>query len=146
MAVRNSLLFALATMFLSLVLGAISALILLARPRGPVDTRAGPALSLATGHFGGDLGLWLYCGHGQLAHVAAVNADRPHLDCHALCGAHLSAGIAQCRSPVAGGCGSALTGPRLVEVDAPILLRALLVSATFAFTISLGELGATLSI
>jgi thiamine transport system permease protein len=30
------------------------------------------------------------------------------------------------------------------EVDAPILLRALLVSATFAFTVSLGEFGATL--
>ncbi|MCB0060953.1 MAG: hypothetical protein KDE19_02515, partial [Caldilineaceae bacterium] len=32
------------------------------------------------------------------------------------------------------------------EVDAPILLRALLVSASFAFTVSLGEFGATLLI
>lgn len=146
-AVRNSLLFALATMLLSLVLGVISAY-LLARPRGWLTTVLDPLFLLPLGTSAVTLGFGYIVAMGSwrtsllltpIAHtliampfvvrtfLPALRSVDPRLrEAAAVLGA----------SPV----------HAWWEVDAPILLRALLVSATFAFTISLGEFGATLLI
>ena len=146
-AVRNSLLFAVATMVLSLVLGVISAY-LLARPRGWLTTLLDPLFLLPLGTSAVTLGFGYIVAMGSwrtsllltpIAHtliampfvvrtfLPALRSVDPRLrEAAAVLGA----------SPV----------HAWWEVDAPILLRALLVSATFAFTISLGEFGATLLI
>lgn len=146
-AVRNSLLFAVATMGLSLVLGVISAY-LLARPRGWLTTVLDPLFLLPLGTSAVTLGFGYIVAMGSwrtsllltpIAHtliampfvvrtfLPALRSVDPRLrEAAAVLGA----------SPV----------QAWWEVDAPILLRALLVSATFAFTISLGEFGATLLI
>ncbi len=146
-AVRNSLIFALATMILSLGLGMISAY-LLARPRQWLTAILDPIFLLPLGTSAVTLGFGYIVAMGEwrtsllltpIAHtliavpfvlrtfLPALRSIDPRLrEAAAILGA----------------------SPRHAwwEVDAPILLRALLVSATFAFTISLGEFGATLLI
>jgi len=146
-AVRNSLLFALAAMLLSLILGIISAY-LLARPRTWLMAILDPIFLLPLGTSAVTLGFGYILAMGSwrtsllltpIAHtliaapfvlrtfLPALRSIDPRLrEAAAILGA----------SPLHG----------WWEIDAPILLRALLVSATFAFTISLGEFGATLLI
>ncbi|MBX3011829.1 MAG: iron ABC transporter permease [Caldilineaceae bacterium] len=146
-AVRNSLVFALATMSLSLCLGVISAY-LLARPRGWLTTVLDPLFLLPLGTSAVTLGFGYIVAMGSwrtsllltpIAHtliampfvirtfLPALRSIDPRLrEAAAVLGA----------TPL----------HQWWEVDAPILWRALLVSATFAFTISLGEFGATLLI
>ncbi|MCE7989367.1 MAG: iron ABC transporter permease [Caldilinea sp. CFX5] len=146
-AVRNSLLFALATMLLSLFLGIVSAY-LLARPRGWLTAILDPIFLLPLGTSAVTLGFGYIVAMGSwrtsllltpVAHtlIAMPFVIRTFLPALRSIDPRLREAAA-----VLG------ASPRYVwwEVDAPILLRALLVSATFAFTISLGEFGATLLI
>lgn len=146
-AVRNSLLFALATMLLSLFLGIVSAY-LLARPRRWLTTILDPIFLLPLGTSAVTLGFGYIVAMGSwrtsllltpVAHtlIAMPFVIRTFLPALRSIDPRLREAAA-----VLG------ASPRYIwwEVDAPILLRALLVSATFAFTISLGEFGATLLI
>jgi thiamine transport system permease protein len=146
-AVRNSLLFALATMLLSLFLGTISAY-LLARPQRWLTAILDPLFLLPLGTSAVTLGFGYIVAMGSwrtsllltpVAHtlIAMPFVIRTFLPALRSIDPRLREAAA-----VLG------ASPRHVwwEVDAPILLRALLVSATFAFTISLGEFGATLLI
>lgn len=146
-AVRNSLLFALATMLLSLFLGIVSAY-LLARPRRWLTAILDPIFLLPLGTSAVTLGFGYIVAMGSwrtsllltpVAHtlIAMPFVIRTFLPALRSIDPRLREAAA-----VLG------ASPRHVwwEVDAPILLRALLVSATFAFTISLGEFGATLLI
>lgn len=146
-AVRNSLIFALATMSLSLLLGVISAY-LLARPRGWLTTVLDPIFLLPLGTSAVTLGFGYIVTMGSwrtsllltpVAHtlIAMPFVIRTFLPALRSIDPRLREAAA-----VLG----AAPWARWWEVDAPILLRALLVSATFAFTISLGEFGATLLI
>lgn len=146
-AVRNSLLFALATMLLSLVLG-VSSAYLLARPRGWLTTVLDPLFLLPLGTSAVTLGFGYIVAMGSwrtsllltpIAHtlIAMPFVVRTFLPALRSVDPRLrEAATVLGASPV----------HAWWEVDAPILLRALLVSATFAFTISLGEFGATLLI
>jgi len=144
-AMRNSLLFALATMLLSLFLGITSAY-LLARPRTWVTTLLDPIFLLPLGTSAVTLGFGYIIAMGSLrtslwltplAHtlIAAPFVVRTFLP--ALRG--LDPRLRE---------SSAVLGASPLrtwwEVDVPILFRAVLVGAIFAFTVSLGEFGATL--
>lgn len=146
-AVRNSLLFALTAMMLSLFLGIISAY-LLARPRRWLTTILDPLFLLPLGTSAVTLGFGYIIALGSwrtsllltpVAHtlLAMPFVVRTFLPALRAIDPRLREAAAVLGAP-----------PRRVwwKVDAPILLRALLVSATFAFTISLGEFGATLLI
>jgi thiamine transport system permease protein len=146
-AVRNSLLFAATTMMLSLFLGIISAY-LLARPRRWLTTILDPLFLLPLGTSAVTLGFGYIIALGSwrtsllltpVAHtlLAMPFVVRTFLPALRAIDPRLREAAAVLGAP-----------PRRVwwAVDAPILLRALLVSATFAFTISLGEFGATLLI
>ncbi|HRW07998.1 MAG TPA: iron ABC transporter permease [Caldilineaceae bacterium] len=146
-AVRNSLFFASATTALSLFLGVVSAY-LLARPRGWLSTILDPLFLLPLGVSAVTLGFGYIVAMGPLrtslilvpiAHtlIAAPFVLRSFLPALRSLDPQLHSAAA-----VLG------AGPirSWWEVDAPILLRALLVSAIFAFTVSLGEFGATLLI
>ena len=144
-AVRNSLLFATATMVLSLLLGVISAY-LLARPRSLLTTLLDPLFLLPLGTSAVTLGFGYIVALGALrtsllltpiAHtlIAAPFVLRTFLPALRSLDPRLREAAATL---------GATPWHGWWEVDAPILLRALLVSATFAFTISLGEFGATL--
>ncbi len=144
-AVRNSLLFAAATMILSLFLGVVSAY-LLARPRTWLIALLDPIFLLPLGTSAVTLGF---------GYIVAMGALRTSLIlvpiAHTLIAAPfvLRTFLPALRSldPRLREAAAILGAPPLQgwwEVDAPILLRALLVSATFAFTVSLGEFGATL--
>lgn len=144
-AVRNSLLFATATMVLSLLLGVISAY-LLARPRSLLTTLLDPLFLLPLGTSAVTLGFGYIVALGALrtsllltpiAHtlIAAPFVLRTFLPALRSLDPRLREAAATL---------GATPWHAWWEVDAPILLRALLVSATFAFTISLGEFGATL--
>lgn len=144
-AVRNSLLFAGATMVLSLFLGVVSAY-LVARPRNWVTALLDPIFLLPLGTSAVTLGFGYIVSMGALrtsllltpiAHtlIAAPFVLRTFLPALRSLDPRLrEAASILGASPARG----------WWEVDAPILLRALLVSATFAFTVSLGEFGATL--
>lgn len=146
-AVRNSLLFALATMVLSLVLGIISAY-LLVQPRRRLTAVLDPVFLLPLGASAVTLGFGYIISMGSLrtslwlipiAHtliampfvirtfLPALRSLDPRLDEAA---AVMGAGPLR----------------RWREVDVPLLLPAALVGAVFAFTISLGEFGASLLI
>lgn len=144
-AVRNSLLFATATMLLSLCLGVISAY-LLARPNSLLTTILDPLFLLPLGTSAVTLGFGYIVALGWLrtsliltpiAHtlIAAPFVLRTFLPALRSLDPRLREAAASLGAP---------PWRAWWEVDAPILLRALLVSATFAFTISLGEFGATL--
>ncbi|MCB9159850.1 MAG: iron ABC transporter permease [Caldilineaceae bacterium] len=146
-AVRNSLLFALATMLLSLLLGIISAY-LLARPRRRLTAVLDPVFLLPLGASAVTLGfgyiiamgplrtsLWLVpIAHTLIAMPFVIRTFLPALR-------SLDPRLDEAASVMG-------AGPvrRWREVDVPLLLPAALVSAVFAFTISLGEFGASLLI
>lgn len=146
-AVRNSLLFAVATVALSLFLGVISAY-LLARPRSRLTAILDPVFLLPLGTSAVTLGFGYIIAMGALrtslvlvpiAHtlIAAPFVVRTFLPALRSLDPRLRQAAA-----VMG------AGPTRAwwEVDVPLLARALLVCAAFAFTISLGEFGATLLI
>ena len=144
-AVRNSLFFALVTVAFSLVLGAISAY-LLARPRSRLSAMLDPVFLLPLGTSAVTLGygyiismgalrtsIWLVpAAHTLIAMPFVVRTVLPALR-----------GIDPRLRESAQVMGAS---PRRTwrEVDVPILARTLAVGAAFAFTISLGEFGATL--
>jgi thiamine transport system permease protein len=146
-AVRNSLLIALSTVVLSLFLGLISAY-LLARRRSRWTAVLDPIFLLPLGTSAVTLGFGYIIAMGSLrtslllipiAHtlIAAPFVVRTLLPILRSLDPRLREAAA-----VMG------AAPLRVwwEVDAPILWRAVLVGAVFAFTISLGEFGATLLI
>ncbi len=146
-AVRNSLVFATATMFLSLFLGIISAY-LLVRPRTWLTTVLDPIFLLPLGTSAVTLGLGYILAMGPLrtslwlvpvAHtlIAAPFVLRTFLPSLRSLDPRLR------ESAAVLGAGPVRTW---FEVDVPVLFRVVLVAATFAFTISLGEFGATLLI
>lgn len=145
LAIRNSLLYAFATMLLSLLLGILSAY-LLARPRRWLTALLDPIFLLPLGTSAVTLGfgyiiamgslrtsLWLTpIAHTLIAMPFVVRTFLPALR-------SLDPRLREAASVL----GAA--APRAWwEIDAPLLYRAGIVSAVFAFTISLGEFGATL--
>jgi thiamine transport system permease protein len=146
-AVRNSLVIALSTVGLSLILGVISAY-LLARPRSRLTAILDPIFLLPLGTSAVTLGFGYIIAMGQLrtslllipiAHtlIAAPFVVRTLLPALRGLDPRLrEAAAVMGASPLRG----------WWEVDVPILWRAVLVGAVFAFTISLGEFGATLLI
>lgn len=146
-AIRNSLIFASATVLLSLLLGIITAY-LLARPRQGWGALLEPVFLLPLGASAVTLGFGYILSMGPLrtspllipiAHtlIAAPFVVRTFLP--ALRG--LDPRLRQAAATLG-------ASPTRVwwEVDVPILARPALVCAAFAFTISLGEFGATLLI
>ncbi len=144
-AVRNSLFFALVTVAFSLLLGAIGAY-LLARPRSRLSAVLDPVFLLPLGTSAVTLGygyiiamgalrtsIWLVpLAHTLIAMPFVVRTVLPALR-----------GIDPRLRESAQVMGAS-PGRTWREVDAPILARTLAVGAAFAFTISLGEFGATL--
>ncbi len=144
-AVRNSLLFALITMLLSLSLGTISAL-LLARPRNWLTALLDPLFLLPLGTSAVTLGfgyivtlgswrtsLWLTpLAHTLVAMPFVVRTVLPALR-------RLDPRLGEAATIM-----GAAPGRVWWEIDLPLLYPALSVGAIFAFTISLGEFGATL--
>jgi thiamine transport system permease protein len=146
-AIRNSLIFALATMCLSLLLGGISAY-LIARPRSWLTMFLDPLFLLPLGTSAVTLGLGYILAMGGLrtspylipiAHtlIAAPFVMRTVLPA-------LRSINPRLREAAAVHGASPLQVWR--QVDLPILSRAMLVGAAYAFTISLGEFGASLLI
>lgn len=146
-AIRNSVLYAMATVALSLTLGIITAY-LLARPRSRLTAILDPVFLLPLGVSAVTLGLGYIITMGPLratiwlvpiAHtlIAAPFVVRTFLP--TLRGLDPRLGEA---AQVAG----ASPLRTWLEIDVPILRRTAIVGATFAFTISLGEFGATLLI
>ena len=146
-AIRNSLLFAAATVVLSLVLGIISAY-LLAQPRRWITTLLEPVFLLPLGASAVTLGFGYIVSMGALrtspilipiAHtlIAAPFVIRTFLPALRSLDPRLRQAAATMGA-----------SPARVwwEIDAPLLGRAVLVCAAFSFTISLGEFGATLLI
>lgn len=150
-AIRNSLLVAGATVALSLVIGLISAH-LLTGPSDPLKTILDPLFMLPLGTSAVTLGfgyiialdqpplnlraspLLLPLAHSLVAFPFVVRSLLPVLR-----------GMNPHWREAAGILGA--SPPRVVrEIDLPIVARALLVGAVFAFTVSMGEFGATLLI
>lgn len=146
-AVRNSLLYAVATVGLSLCLGVISAY-LLARPHSLLAAILDPLFLLPLGTSAVTLGFGYIVAMGPLrtspilvpiAHtlIAAPFVVRTFLPALRSLDPRLrQAAAVMGASPTRA----------WWEIDVPLLARALLVCAAFAFTISLGEFGATLLI
>lgn len=146
-AIGNSLLFALATLLISLPLGVIAAY-MLAQPRSRLAAILDPLLLLPLGTSAVTLGLgyivamgplraslWLVpIAHSLIALPFVVRSFLPAL--RALDQRLREAASTLGASPLR----------RWWTIDAPLLVRALLISAAFAFAISLGEFGATLLI
>lgn len=146
-AVRNSLTYAVATVILSLLLGIISAY-LLARPRSTITSILDPLFLLPLGTSAVTLGFGYILSMGPLrtslilvpiAHtlIAAPFVVRTFLPALR----SLDPRLRQAASVM-----GASPARAWWEIDVPLLARAMLVSAAFAFTISLGEFGATLLI
>lgn len=146
-AIRNSLIFAIATVVLSLILGIISAY-LLAQPRRWTTALLEPIFLLPLGASAVTLGFGYIVSMGPLrtspllipiAHtlIAAPFVIRTFLPALRSLDPRLRQAAA-----ILG------ASPLRVwwEVDVPLLGRAVLVCAAFSFTISLGEFGATLLI
>ena len=146
-AIRNSVIFALSTTVLSLLLGIISAYILI-RPRTPWISILDPILLLPLGTSAVTLGFGYIVAMGRLrsslllipiAHtlIAMPFVIRTFLPALRRVDSRLRESAAVMGAT-----------PLQVwwQIDVPLLFRALLVSATFAFTISLGEFGASLLI
>ena len=146
-AIRNSLIFATATVILSLVLGIISAY-LLAQPRRWTTALLEPLFLLPLGASAVTLGFGYIISMGSLrtspilipiAHtlIAAPFVIRTFLPALRSLDPRLRQAAATLGA-----------SPSRVwwEIDAPLLGRAVLVCAAFSFTISLGEFGATLLI
>lgn len=149
MAIRNSLLVAAGTVVLSVVLGLISAYLLVGRP-GPLRNLLDPLLMLPLGTSAVTL---------ALGYIVAL--DSPPLNLRAspwlLPLAHTLVAfpfVVRSLLPALRGMNphwrhsAQVMGASpvrvMAEIDLPIVGRALLVGAVFAFTISMGEFGATL--
>ncbi len=146
-AIRNSLLYAASATLLSLLLG-VSGAYVLARPRSWATVVLDPLFLLPLGTSAVTLGLgyivalgpwrtslWLVpVAHTLIATPFVIRTFLPALR-------SLDPRLRESAAVLG-------AGPLRVwwEVDVPVLRRALLVSAAFAFTISLGEFGATLLI
>jgi thiamine transport system permease protein len=150
-AIRNSLLVAAGTVALSLLIGLSSAYLLSGRP-GPVKSVLDPLFMLPLGTSAVTLGL---------AYIIAL--DQPPLNLRAspwlLPLAHALVAfpfVVRSLLPAlrgmnprwreAAGVMGASPARVLREIDLPVVARALLVGAVFAFTVSVGEFGATLLI
>ncbi len=150
-AIRNSLLVASATVLLSLVIGLISAY-LLSEPSGPLRAILDPLFMLPLGTSAVTLGF---------GYIVAL--DRPPLNLRSspvlLPLAHTLVAfpfVVRSLLPALRGMNprwreaarmlGASPARVLREIDMPIVGRALLVGAVFAFTVSIGEFGATLLI
>jgi thiamine transport system permease protein len=150
-AIRNSLLIAGTTVILALLVGLISAYVL-TKPSGPLKSLLDPLFMLPLGTSAVTLGL---------GYIIAL--DRPPLNLRAspllLPLAHTLVAfpfVVRSLLPVLRGmnpqwreaAGVLGASPSRVvrEIDLPIVARALLVGAVFAFTVSIGEFGATLLI
>ncbi len=147
LAVRNSVLFAAATVVLSLVLG-LPAAYLLARPRSWLTTLLDPIFLLPLGTSAVTLGfgyivtmgplrtsLWLVpVAHSLIAAPFVVRTFLPALR-------RLDPRLRETAALL-----GASPSRILREIDVPLLWGAALVGAVFAFTISLGEFGASLLI
>jgi thiamine transport system permease protein len=147
MAVRNSLAFATATMLFSLFLGIVTAY-LLARPRSRVNALLDPLFLLPLGTSAVTLGFGYIISMGTLrtslllvpiAHTLIATPFVVRTFLPAL--RSLDPRLRESAS-VMGASGSRIWW----EIDVHLLYRAVLVGAVFAFTISLGEFGATLLI
>jgi len=151
LAIRNSLLIAGGTVLLALIIGLSSAYLLAGRP-GPLRTLLDPLFMLPLGTSAVTLGL---------GYIIAL--DRPPLNLRAspllLPLAHTLVAfpfVVRSLLPVLRGMNPAwreaaevlgASPARVVrEIDLPIVGRALLVGAVLAFTVSIGEFGATLLI
>ena len=146
-AIRNSLIFAIGATFLSLALGIVSAY-LLARPRSRLTAVLDPLFLLPLGTSAVTLGfgyiiamgslrtsLWLVpIAHTLIAWPFVVRTLLPALR-------SLDPRLREAAAVM-----GAAPARRWWEVDVPMLFRTALVGAAFAFTISLGEFGATLLI
>jgi thiamine transport system permease protein len=146
-AIGNSLLFATGAVLLSLALG-VPAAMLLAHPRGRLNRVLDPLFLLPLGTSAVTLGLgflvtlgawrtslWLVpVAHTLIAMPFVIRTFLPAL--RSLDPRLREAALVLGASPLRA----------WWEVEMPVLRRALLVSAAFAFTISLGEFGATLLI
>jgi thiamine transport system permease protein len=148
-AIRNSLVYALSTVILSLLIGAPAAWALVRNGRSRLTRWLDPLLMLPLGTSAVTLGLGFI-----------VALDRPPLDLRAspllLPIAHtlvafpfvvrsLAPALASIRPELHQAAAVLGARPRQVLrfIDLPLVGRALLVSAVFAFTISIGEFGAT---
>jgi thiamine transport system permease protein len=148
-AIRNSLLVAGSTVVLSMILGLISAYLLAGRP-SPLRSVLDPLFMLPLGTSAVTLGL---------GYIVAL--DSPPLNLRAspwlLPLAHTLVAfpfVVRSLLPALRGLNphwrqtaqvmGASPGRVVVEIDLPIVGRALLVGAVFAFTVSMGEFGATL--
>lgn len=148
-AIRNSLVYALTTVVLSLVIGAPAAWALVRNGRSRLTRWLDPLLMLPLGTSAVTLGLGFI-----------VALDRPPLDLRAspllLPVAHtlvafpfvvrsLAPALASIRPDLRQAASVLGATPRQVLrfIDLPLVGRALLVAAVFAFTISIGEFGAT---
>ncbi len=150
-AVRNSLLIATSTVVLALIVGLISAY-LLVEPSGPLKSLLDPLFMLPLGTSAVTLGfgyiialdqpplnlraspLLLPLAHTLVAFPFVVRSLLPALR-----------GMNPHWREAAGILGA--SPARVIrEIDLPIIARALLVGAVFAFTVSVGEFGATLLI
>ncbi len=146
-AIGNSLLYALATLAISLPLGVIAAY-MLAQPRSRWTAVLDPLLLLPLGTSAVTLGFgyivamgplraspWLVpVAHSLIALPFVVRSFLPALRA-------LDQRLREAASTL-----GATPFHRWRTIDAPLLVRALLISAAFAFAISLGEFGATLLI
>jgi len=146
-AIGNSLLYALATLAISLPLGVIAAY-MLAQPRSRWAAVLDPLLLLPLGTSAVTLGFgyivamgplraspWLIpIAHSLIALPFVVRSFLPALRA-------LDQRLREAASTL-----GATPLRRWWTIDAPLLVRALLISAAFAFAISLGEFGATLLI
>jgi thiamine transport system permease protein len=146
-AVGNSFLFAVATVTLSLLLGIASAY-LIARPASRLSAVLDPLFLLPLGTSAVTLGLGYIVAMGPLrtsawiipvAHtlIAAPFVVRTFLPALRSLDPRLRQAAAVLGAP---------PGRVWTEIDLPLLLPTAIVSAAFAFTISLGEFGATLLI
>jgi thiamine transport system permease protein len=150
-AIRNSMLVAGATVILSLIIGLSAAYLLIGRPH-PIKAVLDPLFMLPLGTSAVTLGL---------GYVVAL--DQPPLNLRAspilLPLAHTLVAfpfVVRSLLPVlrglnpswreAAGILGASPARVMREIDLPIVARALLVGAVFAFTVSVGEFGATLLI
>ena len=152
-AVRNSLTFATVAVFFSLLVGITSAYLLAGNGRSarPAGRSARSDLHVASRRQRRHAGPWLYhagarCAAAQPARQPSDRAHGPHTHCLSL---RLRALLPVLRglNPRLREAAAALgASPLRVlrHIDMPILARVLIVGVVFAFTISMGEFGASL--
>jgi thiamine transport system permease protein len=146
-AIRNSLIFATATVFLSLFIGVLTAY-LLTQSRRLSTTIMEPLFLLPLGASAVTLGFGYIVAMGNLR-TSAILIPIAHTLIAAPFVVRTFLPALRSLDPRLRQAAATLGAPPLRvwwEVDAPLLGRAILVCAAYAFTISLGEFGATLLI